>query len=232
MPIMRRSLNAALTLEGAEILQLVVSDCLEPIVWNCAERQGYRVVTSNEGMAESLQRRHPILRVDLQDLLHEVDELEYFQALIISILHFDLIGVHDVVSLAHEFLVALSLLFQNVPLLQQLPEIEQRMIFLGHVDIAAMLWFDAGHQKLLEGLQVESVLMLIVIKELVSVDGVVDHVHWWHPAKLNDFQHLVIIMFSREDWCLDEKLYRCAAKRPHVNRLVVGRRLVWFEASE
>lgn len=61
------------------------------------------------------------------------------------------------------------------------------MIFLGHVVIAAVLRLDAGHQKLLECLQVESVLMLIVVKEFVSVDRVVDHVHWWHSTKLNDF---------------------------------------------
>ena len=61
------------------------------------------------------------------------------------------------------------------------------MVLLGHVDIAAMLLFDAGHQKLLEGLQVESVLILIIKEEPVSVDGVVDHVRWWHPTKLNNF---------------------------------------------
>lgn len=187
MPIVRECLDAALSFEGTEVLQLVVSDCLELIVWDRAEWQWYRVVTSDKRMAKSLQRRHPVLRVDLQNLLDEVDELEYLQALIMSILNFDLIRVHDVVSLAHELLESLSLPFQDVPLLQQLPKIKQRMVFLGHIVIATMLRFDASHQKLLEGLQVERVLMLIVIKELVTVDRVVDHVHRWHPAKLNDF---------------------------------------------
>lgn len=68
-------------------------------------------------MAQSLQRRHPVLGVDLQDLLDEVNELEYLEALVISILNFDLIWVHDVVSLAHKLLVSLSLLFQDEPLL-------------------------------------------------------------------------------------------------------------------
>ena len=62
---MRGSLNTALSLQGTEILQLVVSDCLQPIIWYCSERQWNRVITSNEGMAKSLQRRHPILRVNL-----------------------------------------------------------------------------------------------------------------------------------------------------------------------
>ena len=68
-----------------------------------------------------------------------------------------------------------------------MPEIEQSMIFLWHVDITTMLCFDAGHQELLEDLQVESVLMLIVIKEIVLVDRVENYAHWWHPEKLNDF---------------------------------------------
>lgn len=187
MPVRGGGLDTALTLKRAEILQLVVSDRLEPIIGYGAERQWYRVVTGDKGMAQRLKRRHPILGVDLQDLLHEVDELEYLQTLVISILHFDLIRVHDIVSLVDELLVSLSLPFQDVPLLQQLPKIEQRMVFLGHVVVATVLWFDTGHQKLLEGLQVERVLMLVIEEELVAVDRVVNHVHWWHPAKLNDF---------------------------------------------
>lgn len=45
----------------------------------------------------------------------------------------------------------------------------------------------------------------IEFEESISVDRVMNVSDRWQAAKLHDFKHLIIIVFTREYWSLDEE---------------------------
>lgn len=59
-----------------EVGKLLQSGLRQEVVRGRQERQRGRVVAGDERVAQSLERSEPLGRIDLQDLLDEVNELE------------------------------------------------------------------------------------------------------------------------------------------------------------
>ena len=75
-----------------------------------------------------------------------------------------------------------------------------------------MLRRDVGHQEVWERLEYIALLVRVPHEEAVSVDRVVDHVVGRKPTELDDFKHLIIVVFSRKNRQFYKKFDRSASE--------------------
>ena len=59
-----------------------------------------------------------------------------------------------------------------------------------------------------------------------------NHVVGWQPTKLHYFKQLVVVVLAWKNWSFDEEFDFSAAKRPHINAMVVSWNLLSFCHSE
>lgn len=114
-------------------------------------------------MIECLKRRHPFPWVDLQNLLHEIDEIKDLPSLINTIIKWNLL------SLIFKGLKILHLEFIDVLLLQKLNEVEKGMVPLRLFHLVVKFLRHTGHQELSKGLEVISLLLRIEEEESISM---------------------------------------------------------------
>jgi hypothetical protein len=172
-------------------------------------------------MTQSLERSQALAWVDLQDLLDKVDELKDLSSQV-NVVHESSIRVR---------IIKLLLQLQDVPLLKQLSEVQEGMVPERDFDGVVLVFGYLCHQKLLEVLEIITLLFVVEKEEFVSVDRVENHLLRWQSAELHDLEKLIVVVLAWEDRRLDEELDGCAAQRPHVNALVIGRSVVLVEAS-
>lgn len=110
------------------------------------------VVSSNEGVAQRLQWGQPVAGIDLQDLLNKVYELEYPESLLDSISQGHLVQAVDLDAFSLKGFSMLHPQLLNVPLLEELTEVEEGMVSLGPVDALLHVVGHRCHQELLERL--------------------------------------------------------------------------------
>ena len=107
---------------------------LELLLRHRLERQSSVVVLGDEGVAQSLKGCQAVPWVDLQDLLHEVDELENSESLLHAVGHRQLV----VVLVSEHIMSMLHFQLLDMPLLKKLPKVEEGVISLRHV-VAVLL---------------------------------------------------------------------------------------------
>lgn len=165
-------------------------------------------------MTQSLQRRHPFSRINLEYLLHEVNELKDLPPFTYSVLerHFYISRRIDMLFLELE----------NVPLFKELAKVEERVVPLRYLNLIVVLGWYLGGQELLEGFEVVALLAVVPVEEAVSVDRVVDQLLWRKATELHGFEELVVIILPWEDGRFDEEFNGSTAKGPHVDALIVG----------
>lgn len=113
----------------------------------------------------------------------------------------------------------------DMPLFKQLPEIQKWVVSLWRLEILLHVIGDRSHHEVIICFQRILIGVLIKCEKPISVDGVVDHVSRWQTTKFDDFKHLVVIVFSWKYWRIDKKLDCCASQRPHIDALIISRRL-------
>lgn len=105
-----------------------------------AEWQRPRSFASDERVRQCLQRRQPLPRIHLQNLLHEVNELINFLLAALAVLN-----LHHVEAWWHGqllrqcIIVRLLLELENVMRFEQLAEVQVLMIVLGNGVVALRL---------------------------------------------------------------------------------------------
>ena len=105
------------------------------------------------------------------------------------------------------------------------------MVALRDLHACLLIWGDRGHHELLKVLEYKPLIKVIEQKESISIDALEYQVWRRQPTKLENFQHLVIVIFTWENWCFYKKFHGRASKWPHVNRLSICWRLVLLVAT-
>jgi hypothetical protein len=149
------------------MLKLVLSSRLE---WKLG-----LVISSNERVAESLQRGQSIIWINLQDLLNKVYELEYLESLLDSISQGYFVQAVNLDAFSLKGFCMLHSQLLDVPLLEKLTEVEERMVSLRPVYALLHVIGHRCHQELLERLQAVLLGELVKREESVSIDRVVNH---------------------------------------------------------
>ena len=115
-------------------------------------------------MIQSLQRRHSLPRIDLEDLLHKVDEEPNLSPFMYAIFKLWLFWT------VSPYVIVLLLQFLNVFVLQQLHEVEKRVVSLRLFNVLMMLRRHLGHQKLGERFEVVPLLLRIEEEETITMN--------------------------------------------------------------
>lgn len=105
------------------VLKLIISNLLQLKILRWLKWKGYLCFSSDEGMAKSLQGRQPLLRIDLQNLLNEINKLEYLLPLTNTIIQGYLVYIFYLNTLALQKLLLLRPQLHDVPLLEELAKI-------------------------------------------------------------------------------------------------------------
>ena len=164
--LMRWLRGIVLTLLHFPEFSLIPPIYLQILVRYWSKWQLCRVISSHEGMHESLQRSETSRRIYLQNLLDKINELENFEPFWYAILG---------VTLLPQLL--------NMPLFQKLSEIQKRVVSLRRFIIRMLL---RGHRclhKLLEILVYEPLLILVKHKKSVTIYAIKDHMIRWKSTK-------------------------------------------------
>lgn len=180
-------------------------------------------------MTQSLKRSEPLILIDLQYLLHKVNELVDLQLLLSGVLkHKRNKAKADVVTgflslLGHVLLVLLTAKLRDVVALKEIAEVPVAVIVERLVDLGPHLRWDHRHHEVIECFEFISLPWQVEAEESVTILALDDHFLTRTATKFKDFQKLIVVILSRKDRNLNEHLDGGAGKRPHINALVVAR---------
>lgn len=78
------------------------------------------------------------------------------------------------------------------------------VLALWSIDTLLHIVRNRGHHELIEGLEAKLLVVLIELEESVPVEGILDHLSRRHSTELDYLKHLIVVIFSWEDWYIDE----------------------------
>jgi len=143
--------------------QLPLPPLLQLEIRNIHEWQLSSLDSGNKRMIQSLQRRHSLPRVDLENLLHKVDEEPNLSPFLYAIFELWLF------STVSPSVIVLLLQLLDVFVLQQLHEVKKRVVSLWLFNVLVMLRRHLSHQKLSERFEVVPLLLRIEEEESITM---------------------------------------------------------------
>ena len=119
--------------------------------------------SGDKRMIQSLQRRHSLPRIDLEDLLHKVDEEPNLSPFLYAIFKLWLF------SAVSPGVIVLLLQLLDIFVFQQLHEVKKRVVSLRLFNVLVMLRRHLSHQKLGERFEVVPLLLRIEEEETITM---------------------------------------------------------------
>jgi len=143
--------------------QLPLPPLLQLEIRNVHEWQLRSLHSGDKRMIQSLQRRHSLPRINLQYLLHKIDEEPNLPPLLYAIFK---LWLFRTVS---PNVKVLLLQFLNIFVLQQLHEVKKRVVSLRLFNVLVMLRRHLCHQKLGERFEVVPLLLRVEEEETITM---------------------------------------------------------------